>query len=344
MDDAVGGDGGSGGGGDGGLKILVGAGGRKVSATGAAAGGAGSGGGGGNGGGSGGGKGKGKAGGKARSGGAAQSQPHASGVGGGGAVSNAAAANGGSSAAQGWYYRDPKGGVQGPWKHGDIAKWYRDGFYEADLAVRKGSNGAWTTLAEAMPSVVAPPGANDVAKIEVAPPRSRGGGDKQQQQQRGGADRGGKGGKKGKKGGKQPAGSGDIKLGGAIDLAKEADPSRGLVRTESHSSSGGGGKKGKKGKGGGDSANGTAQAAAEPADAVPNAAAAQALFGASKQWCYLDDSGLTQGPFDAIKMVQWHNAGYFVDKLKVAAMGSQDQGLDFKPLGDLLRAVAAGKQ
>ena len=63
------------------------------------------------------------------------------------------AAGAGDTEASGWYYRDPKGKIHGPWKAGDIAKWFRAGFYGRDLPVRKGSSGEWTTLAQAMPYV-----------------------------------------------------------------------------------------------------------------------------------------------------------------------------------------------
>ena len=304
-------------------------------------------------------------GGKDRGGrGGAQANSHA----GGAAVAGAGAggaAGAGDTEASGWYYRDPKGQIHGPWKAGDIAKWFRAGFYGRDLPVRKGSSGEWTTLAQAMPYVTGDDadskggggsrkqgkggkGKDGHASKQGAKAAGNGGGGAAggavggggaggagAAGGNGGSGNGGASGGRGGKKGRGGCGGGDVVLGGAINLKAEADPSRGLVRTDLVIGGGQGGGNGKgAGRKGGKKGGG---GPAPSAEAV--VAAAASLFNASKEWRYLDDSGKTQGPFEALKMCQWHAAGYFHDQLQVAAVSEGDAEPDYKPLGELIRTA-----
>ncbi|GAB6018636.1 hypothetical protein CHUAL_000317 [Chamberlinius hualienensis] len=53
-----------------------------------------------------------------------------------------------SDVANSWFYRDPQGMIQGPFTEFEMAEWYRTGYFDLSLMVRKGLKGRFCTLGE----------------------------------------------------------------------------------------------------------------------------------------------------------------------------------------------------
>ena len=58
-----------------------------------------------------------------------------------------------------WFYRDPKGKVQGPWRGDELLNWFKKGYFGVDLPVKR-DRGEWCQLADIL-SVIDPSHASE---------------------------------------------------------------------------------------------------------------------------------------------------------------------------------------
>jgi PERQ amino acid-rich with GYF domain-containing protein len=53
-----------------------------------------------------------------------------------------------ASAVEKWYYRDPQGEVQGPFLSGEMADWFRAGYFTLNLLVKRGCDDRYSQLGD----------------------------------------------------------------------------------------------------------------------------------------------------------------------------------------------------